>query len=130
MLEILPTCVHCGATMGSEETSCPRCGAAQPGRSLMLAPVSWRQVAGPAAAGLALAAASVGLALVRRLVEQRVVGQAQGAPARSEVERSDALPRPGPARLVRRRFWAVGDGRGLRAWGLEETTWQRPDEGN
>jgi hypothetical protein len=79
---------------------------------------------------LALAAASVGLAVVRRLVEQRVAGQAQGPPARVEVARSDALPRSGPARLVRRRFWAVGDGRGLRAWGLEEITWQRPDEGN
>lgn len=129
MLEILPTCAHCGASMGREAASCPRCGAARPGRSLMVPSESWQQLAGPAAAGLALAAAGVGLALVRRLVEQWVAGHMQGPSLRVKVERRDAPPRPEPARLVRRRFWAVGDGQGLQAWGVEETTWQQLDDG-
>lgn len=129
MLEPLPTCLRCGASLGPDAASCPRCGAARPGRSLMVAPAPWRQVAGPAAAGLAVAAAGVGLALVRRLVEQWVTSQTQGPPARAKVESSDAPLRLARARLVRRRFWAVGDSQGLREWGLEETTWQHPDEG-
>lgn len=129
MLEPLPTCLRCGATFGLDATSCPRCGAARPGRSLMVAPAPWRQVAGPAAAGLALAAAGVGLALVRRLVERWVAGQTQGPPARARVESSDAPPRSTQVRLIRRRFWAVGDRQGLRGWGLEEITWQQRGEG-
>ncbi len=127
MLETLPTCGKCGASMGWEATACPRCGAARAGRSLMVAPAPWRQVAGPAAAGLALAAASVGVAVVRHLVQQWMASQGAGQGARVRVEESAAVARPARGWLVRRRVWAVGDGQGLRAWGVEETTWQ-PEE--